>query len=1633
MAGTIDELNFKVILDDTSFNTQAQNDIQVAKELNTQLSNLLDLKSKASKIKFSTGKEDRELAKTAAAAANAAAAQERLRGATANANAAEDRAVMTKTRLVKMLRSANAAQNTLNKSTGMYSRLLREVTGLAAGYLSIRGVSQFVSELVRVTGEFEKQEKTLGAILQDVEGAKSLISDLKGLAVESPFQFKDLATYAKQLSAYSVPMEELYDTTRMLADVSAGLGVGMDRLILAYGQVRSAAFLRGQEVRQFTEAGLPILEELAKQFEVLEGRAVSAGEVFDKISSRLVPFEMVAKIFEDLTSEGGKFYEMQAVQAETLAGKVSNLRDAYEIMLNEIGSSSGILKGSVDMLRKMMLNWEKIGTIIKGLIAGFGAYGAVLAVVWARQKLVTLSASVKTFKHLLDYVKWNTAAMTAFGISSKAALGGALGLAAALVTVLASAISNAGKLRRELDKILSEQDVKSTGLVETLDALVDSLKNAKQGTQEYRDAIAEINRRYGDYLPNLLNEKMAYEDVATAADKAREAIMAKARANAFEQGQAAIEEDYGADYTKQFNNLRDVIGTLTKNTVSKKAASDFVKNFKTALLDEANAEDPWTAFLNTFGSYFGEDKYEWAKGIFGDAWDTLEDRLIKAVKGFSKVAGEMNQAERDLQENIENRMTASQYDSIAEQKALEEINEWYAKQEASLKKTEMSAQQYAEKIDELNIEKLKKLVAIYGEQGDELTRNADKAKKYQAQLDELTKVQKGWRGTVNEALKVEGIKGKQGAFGLWAEETTKSAEYVDKMVKRLKELKEERQMISSFDKEGLARIDKEASLIRKVAKALNIDIDNLVKISGKDNPYQSQIADLKRRADAIKEVMNTYNKWVDSGLFKDKTAKQLLGNVFGDIMGLDANGRLKTNFEEQINDIITKLKQYGDAGEEAAKQVEAAFGKATGKEQADDIFDRRKEQIEKITDAIEKYYEKLSKWKGEDFNLGGTGVDFDIRKIAAELTSEMSEIDRRANELKTLFASINLGGDQKVSEDTIETVKSLIIKEHGEEVWDKFWELYKKGGIDAINDVAEAERNANKATAKDKLVGLAEAKVRELTRNLDMTDWADKSLSQINTIMSSLEGLLDGGFNLTDSATEEKLKGLGLTLDDLKAAIIAILTGKFNNTTEEKFKKLQDKAKQTASVLGDMAGSLEGFGEAIGSDFLVQFGKGLEVAEEFAGIILECDSLWKTMADSVKKTTEATEAVAENAGELADSSDWITMVIKVVLLAVEQIANAISAADAGQRALNESASKYRDILHEIALEQADTIWGENYSERMKANLKNAKEAYDLYNAELQRLLGQDRGGVKHRSFNLNDNQWSWDVIKDLQGLIDYYDLLDENGNLDMEWIKGNLDALIAQTAFNGTKLKGYLEKDLEGLVELYDAYKEAYAQIKSDISEMLGQTAGDFADHMIDSFLEIGNAADDLGAVFENLGRTILESLVSGILIEDVLKKYTDQMTDLYAQQVTGQITPEEFAEKLGGVAGLITKDMENIAPAIEAIIAAFQENGLLPDSMGKLESSLSSGIKGITEDTANLLASYLNAIRADVSMGKVHWQNMDASLAAISKSIPNIAEYLAQVAANTYDTAVNTQSIMEDLRSVLVIDRGQRAIRILS
>ena len=161
----------------------------------------------------------------------------------------------------------------------------------------------------------------------------------------------------------------------MLADISAGLGVDMNRLILAYGQVKAASFLRGTELRQFTEAGIPMLEELAKRFSILEGRAVGVDEIFARISKRMVSFKDVDAVLRSITSEGGAFYRMQETQAETLKGQMSNLRDSIDIMFNDIGKSmDDELKAGVKSVRFLVNNWKDVYEIMKLVLIAYGLY-----------------------------------------------------------------------------------------------------------------------------------------------------------------------------------------------------------------------------------------------------------------------------------------------------------------------------------------------------------------------------------------------------------------------------------------------------------------------------------------------------------------------------------------------------------------------------------------------------------------------------------------------------------------------------------------------------------------------------------------------------------------------------------------------------------------------------------------------------------------------------------------------------------------------------------------------------------------------------------------------------------------------------------------------------------------------------------------------------------------------------------------------------------------------------------------------------------------------------------------------------------------------------------------------------------
>ena len=231
---------------------------------------------------------------------------------------------------------------------------------------SIQQLNQWVKHMVEVRSEFELQNIALRSIIQNKEKADQIFAEVQQLALKSPFSIMELNKFTKQMAAYGVEADKLVGTTKQLADVSAGLGVDMGRLILAYGQVKTANYLRATEVRQFTEAGLNITQELANYFTELSGKMVTAGEVTEMITKRMVKFEDVAEVFKRITSAGGMFYEMQEKQSEGLEGQMQRLGDAYSIMLNDIGKSNqGTIAGVLSTVRELIKNWRVVAEYIK--------------------------------------------------------------------------------------------------------------------------------------------------------------------------------------------------------------------------------------------------------------------------------------------------------------------------------------------------------------------------------------------------------------------------------------------------------------------------------------------------------------------------------------------------------------------------------------------------------------------------------------------------------------------------------------------------------------------------------------------------------------------------------------------------------------------------------------------------------------------------------------------------------------------------------------------------------------------------------------------------------------------------------------------------------------------------------------------------------------------------------------------------------------------------------------------------------------------------------------------------------------------------------------------------------------------
>ncbi len=251
--------------------------------------------------------------------------------------------------------------------------------------LTLGAATSFVKQIYEIRGQYELLERSLGVLVNSFQRGSEIFQELNAMAIKSPFTLMDLAGAAKQLTAYNFSANEVVNTTRRLADISAALGVPMERLTYNLGQIRAQTVLTARDARDFANAGLPIVKSLSAYYTELEGKVVSTGDVYNRMSKKMVSYTDVMAVLNKMTDEGGKFFDFQAKQADTLRVQLANLTLAWNNMLNEIGETNqGLLTAPLKGLRTLFRNWETLNRIIWDLIIAFGALKVAQIVAVAR-------------------------------------------------------------------------------------------------------------------------------------------------------------------------------------------------------------------------------------------------------------------------------------------------------------------------------------------------------------------------------------------------------------------------------------------------------------------------------------------------------------------------------------------------------------------------------------------------------------------------------------------------------------------------------------------------------------------------------------------------------------------------------------------------------------------------------------------------------------------------------------------------------------------------------------------------------------------------------------------------------------------------------------------------------------------------------------------------------------------------------------------------------------------------------------------------------------------------------------------------------------------------------------------------
>ena len=1496
------------------------------------------------------------------------------------------------------------SQEKVKESSGKMLDALKKV-------FAFQAIKKFVNNLVTVRSEFEKQHRALEVLLQDTQKAQLLWDRVVQLAIKSPFRVKELVTYTKQLAAYRIESDKLYDTTKRLGDISIGLGVDMNRLILAYGQVRAANFLRGTELRQFTEAGVPMLEELAKHFSALEKTQVTAAQVFDRISKRQVLFQDVDAVIRKMTEAGGAFYQMQEQMSDTLSGTISNLKDKYDLALNQIGKdSTSVIKAFLVLMGFLTEHFRVLSTLVTTIGVGFTSW-KISSLASGMNKAIEeaggLAASFKKLGYSMLFMK-KAGGSIAVGVTSW------LSIIALVGVGIWQWNKNVKEGNEALDK-MAKANIRTMSSLNALKKQIEKnnevIQNSSSSEQELAEARAnnsealqKLKEQHPAYYRDIMQQKDGIVAATEALDKHINSVRRLASIQALAQGGFFSE-------------------SLTTNY------ADLVKDFAEVetwiIAERAKLESKLVELVEEGAS------------------DAEVDKVSKKIARYSKVIEEGIDLSKLQIANTAGNEIIWEYDDIVDELA-KEINNFRASILDVFGNLRDSIPLFAKEVFGKNATEGGIII-------DQMLENLGISdKQFRREIGILINKELKDKNYVDIDFDFN-IKPKEQQWDAWQKNVN---DQVDKLLKETNEELEEKDYILSFPK-IVSDTTTQDSYLKQLSDNL-ADLENTYNRAKKINDDNGgsligtafEGTNLTQMKAAIELYKRVINEVMGGPIDKDKggsrTEKTLssrisllkgiaskyeeLSRKFGET---DATTRISNAFKDDFNEAFNEtplsfetfeyrtkqgladaLRGLSDIAQAEGKNAVIALNKAIGEATADKDINEIISKEETFKTEAEKLFQRYE----ETIALINAGFSQEVANSIFNIDYlDEDQLETELNALKSQYTGYGLDMQeiQKTFDKKLEDIQTKNLKERIKK-YAKYLYAAQRDAVKIRLEEAKALQEIDKTNSDNTLKQQAKDRVKkEASTKLQSTQWADFKGSEMYSMMfgdlehygtKTLETLKDQLDKLTTSLKDlpanefkEIVKAIE-QIDDITgkrdpfAAIvdsrtkIAKIREELSNLniappeTDEKLaeqiiqkQELVDKTQQEVDLLNTALPLLEqgktleqGMTDALKNQLdieeanvnnvnaaLTQKTEALKADREILEVLIRYS---KALANLVKNQDNAltkTKNIISKVGEAVKSSMTLMETLGV---ATDSIAYSLAEGIDGMISLTVSAIEFQLQMQAVGYASNMALgvigWVAMGIQAIATLLSAIFKAHDkALENQIQKLA--DNVEIAQEKFEaLNDTidrAYHSDQLRDAAA---------EAKSYTEEMIR-NYERMIALE-----EQKKKTDKDkIEDYKDSIESQKEALAEMERDIvseatASILDDTmdaARTFVDSWYDAFKETGDGLKGLEENFEEMFSNLAKQQAAQQIVGVYAKKWTEDLQK-YVNEGDTKLTKDE-AQKW---AEEVKATFPELNDALEGFLGVLTEG---VGATGEL-SGLQAGIQGITESQAEILAAYANSCR---------------------------------------------------------------------